>query len=132
MTRNTAQTSIDSYYDLLPKLGKLQQKVFEIIRTHGPIHNRYIAKLSNLEINVVTPRVKELRDLGLVKKGIVIRDPHTKKMVNTWVMAVVEKDAYQVFSSMLGIQSANRDASQRRKAVSPSKSEDPRVLSFNI
>lgn len=101
---NTALTSIYSYYDLRgnpKKLGKLQREVYDCIRTHGPIHNRYISELTGIEINVVTPRVGELRKLGFVKKAGTKRDPHTKKLVTTWCQAKVMSETADYFESLI-------------------------------
>lgn len=46
--------------------------------------NREIAVYAELPINSVTPRCKELRDLGLVVEKGRVEDPITKKTVTVW------------------------------------------------
>jgi DNA-binding MarR family transcriptional regulator len=125
-------TSINSYHDLQdsPKLGRLQKVVYEVIRTHGPVSNRNIARLAELEINVVTPRVKELRELGLVKEAFTAPDKKTHKQVIHWSMTGIAKDAYEVFSALLVNPPANRGVSYGgEKAVSPSN-DRPMVMTL--
>ncbi len=60
------QTSLVAYYDIYRKLGLLQRKVLAIIREVGPVSNLMISRYSSIPINIVTPRVNELRKIGLV------------------------------------------------------------------
>lgn len=58
------QTSLHAFYTLGQKLGKRQQQVFDAVCELGSASNEAIQKQTGLPINVVTPRVKELRDKG--------------------------------------------------------------------
>lgn len=58
------QTSLLAFYSLGAKLGKRQQQVFDAVCELGSASNEMIQKQTGLPINVVTPRVKELRDKG--------------------------------------------------------------------
>lgn len=66
----TAQsTSKLAFNDIQPKLGRLQERVYEYILKHGPVPNKRLSQLTGLAINVVTPRVGELRGYGLVTQA---------------------------------------------------------------
>ena len=58
-------TSLEAYDDFRPRIGKLQSRVLTVLRGRR-FCNKQIAKSLNLPINVVTPRVCELRQKGLV------------------------------------------------------------------
>ncbi len=64
--RDTQETSIESYKLILPELGNRQRQVFDVISKMPNVCNYEIGVILGLPINSVTPRVKELRDLGLV------------------------------------------------------------------
>lgn len=78
------QTSIDSYIELLPSLGKRQIEVLRAIRDSDGLNNREISIVLNLPINSITPRVKELRIKGLVKESGKITDKVTNRKTITW------------------------------------------------
>jgi len=62
------QTSLSAYEEIKSKLGKRQAEVMSLLSaSEYPLANREIAKILNREINTITPRVKELRELGLVE-----------------------------------------------------------------
>lgn len=58
-------TSLEAYY-MYEKIGKMQSKVLDVIINYGPVTNKEIANIMNKPINTITPRVKELREKGLV------------------------------------------------------------------
>lgn len=63
-------TSLEAYREIQPYLGNAQRQVMDIMsmfRLTG-MTNMEIAKQLGWSINRVTPRVKELRDKGLVKE----------------------------------------------------------------
>ena len=61
-------TSTYAYQRILPKLGKKQKAVLDLLRAaDGPMTNAEIAAALSWPINTVTPRVGELREMGLVK-----------------------------------------------------------------
>ncbi len=86
-------TSIEAFFYILENLiGKRQEQVFKVIKGIQPCSNLMISKKSNLPINCITGRVKELRDFGIVrcyKKDIC---PETKMRVNYWIIPAWMKD----------------------------------------
>ena len=59
-------TSLEAFMSVLPELGDRQKQVLDVIRKIPYVCNYEISVILGLPINSVTPRVKELRDLGLV------------------------------------------------------------------
>ena len=79
-----AANSIASYLSLdNVELGNRQRLVLEALR-YAPACNRALAKRLRLPVNVITPRVKELRDLGLVTEAWDDIDPETNRPVIVW------------------------------------------------
>ena len=60
------QTSLMAYDGVKPRIGNRQGQILECLREHGPMTNKMISRKMGLPINCVTPRVLELRKLGLV------------------------------------------------------------------
>lgn len=66
------QTSILAYHSLTDvKLGERQQQVLEALEDIQPATNRMIAQKSGIPINVVTPRMGELRKKGKVEQDFI-------------------------------------------------------------
>jgi len=63
------QTSIEAYDCIYDDLGKKQKEVYDVIEQYVGVCNQDIAEILGWGINCVTPRVKELRDFGLVRQG---------------------------------------------------------------
>lgn len=63
------QTSLDAYHSLIEveALGTKQQEVLQAIQREGPLPNRLLAERLGWPVNTVTPRVLELREMGLIK-----------------------------------------------------------------
>ncbi len=59
-------TSLEAYQSVADDLGRRQREVLTILRTIGPATNRQISAATRREINTITPRIKELREKGLV------------------------------------------------------------------
>lgn len=57
-------TSLTAYRDVQPSLGERQALVLAALE--GEMTNLEVARKLGWEINTLTPRMKELRDLGLV------------------------------------------------------------------
>jgi hypothetical protein len=55
-------------------LADKQQKVYEVIKEHGPVTNEEIKKILGWEINQITGRTWELRHFGLEKRPLVVPD----------------------------------------------------------
>ena len=60
------ETSIEAYYSMQHKLGDRQRFILNIIKVYPGVSNKDISNITKLPINTVTPRVKELRALGMV------------------------------------------------------------------
>lgn len=63
------QTSLTAYLENIETLGTRQQTVLKAISTRVGICNQELAKLLGWEINRVTPRVQELRQMGYVEEA---------------------------------------------------------------
>lgn len=77
-------TSLKAYADVLETLGERQMLVYRKLRELKHASNFKLSKELNLPINRIVPRIKELRDLGVVmqyKKEIC---PETNKLVIIW------------------------------------------------
>ena len=60
------ETSILAYHEVIKNLGERQRKVFGVIAENPGLCNLEIASRLHWPINCITPRVKELRGLGVV------------------------------------------------------------------
>ena len=78
------ETSLEAYQVLIPELGELQETVYNTIIEHPGMSNHDIARYLQWEINRVTPRVKELRDKGLVWFSHYKEDSLTSRRVMCW------------------------------------------------
>lgn len=74
------QTSLLAYRSL-EHIGQKQKACYRIIKVLGPVCNQDIGYQLNWEINRVTPRVKELRELGYVEEAYRDFNPHTNRKV---------------------------------------------------
>lgn len=75
----------------LPKLGQVQHQVFECISKFPTgINNRMISEETKIPINVVTPRVTELREKGLVCLADKEVDPVTNRLTMLWKSTIKE------------------------------------------
>ena len=80
-----AQTSILSFYKLEPqKINKLQQQIYDLIKSNRTLSNRDIANTLGLEICTVTGRVNELAEKGLIVSWAVKKDLRTNRTVKVW------------------------------------------------
>ncbi len=73
-----------SFEEILDHLGKIQKQVYDVIELLEPCSNEEIAKHLNKYPNCITPRVKELRELGLVEFCQKGKSKTTKKKVSLW------------------------------------------------
>jgi Mn-dependent DtxR family transcriptional regulator len=80
-------TSLEAYTDMLYQLGEKQETILEIIRTHPNVSNHDIARILKWEINRVTPRVYELRNMDLVLDNGLKIDRLTGRRVMKWISA---------------------------------------------
>jgi DNA-binding MarR family transcriptional regulator len=77
-------TTLEAYKIIEPELGNLQHEIYNVIISNPGMSNHDLARFLHWEINRVTPRVKELRDKGLVICGGTKTDRITHKEVMTW------------------------------------------------
>jgi DNA-binding MarR family transcriptional regulator len=77
-------TSLEAFKVLEPELGNLQRVVYDTICEHNGMSNHDISRFLHWEINRVTPRVKELRDMGLIVCSHVRLDKVTGRNVMCW------------------------------------------------
>ena len=62
-------TSIEAYRAIVKNLGKRQAAVLRVLEKGRPLTNLELSTMAGLPINSVTPRVFELRKLGLVEEA---------------------------------------------------------------
>lgn len=60
------QTSLEAYMQAAPKISRCHKTILELLAYGQPMTNAEIAQRLNWSINRVTPRVLELRRLGLL------------------------------------------------------------------
>jgi predicted transcriptional regulator len=63
---NVKPTSLLSYCQILESLGERQALVYSKLRQLKSANSTMIAKELNLPINCVVPRIKEMRDMGII------------------------------------------------------------------
>jgi len=79
------QTKIMSYLELTPaEIGQRQRQVLEALRELGSASNRQLSAHIGIPINCITPRVKELRTLGVVIPVGTEFDYETRRPVMKW------------------------------------------------
>lgn len=83
------QTSLLAYRQL-ERIGAKQRACYTVIKREGSTSNYDIAHHLGWEINRVTPRVKELRELGLVREAYKSLHPITDRTVIYWEATEVE------------------------------------------
>lgn len=80
-----AATSLISYRSLSPKgLGRRQSTVLAFLIRHGPMSNKQLSEATGWPINTITPRVGELRKLGLVELAGLQYDQNTNRAESVW------------------------------------------------
>ncbi len=79
-------TSIEAYTSLLYRheLGARQRQVYEILKRKPCLNNLEISMIARLPINQITPRVKELRERGLVIDAGFKIDELTQRLTHVW------------------------------------------------
>jgi len=78
------QASLEAYKIVTPVLPEKRFKVYQILLEQGPLTNKQIAERLEWTINRVTPRVKELREMGIVRRVKQMCDPESGVTVNVW------------------------------------------------
>lgn len=77
-------TSLMAYRRVEKSLSFRQQQVYDALLEIQPANNLMIAQRLNLPINSITPRIKELRDAGLVLFGLLKKCPYTNRISIFW------------------------------------------------
>ena len=77
-------TSLEAYKVLQPELGTMQNMIYNILKVYPNSSNLDISRITHKPINSVTPRIKELRDKGLVIFSNYKKDRVTKRRVMCW------------------------------------------------
>jgi len=79
------QTSLKAFQEIQPKLPECRRIVYETIKkADKDLTNMEIAARLGWSINRVTPRVKELREMGLVILSQVRKCRVTKNTAKAW------------------------------------------------
>lgn len=83
--KGVSDTSLEAFFSLTPDaLGQRQRTVYELLAKNKPMSNKEIAEILHWPINTITPRVKELRDMGLVVEYGVQKCPKTGRSEILW------------------------------------------------
>jgi len=85
-------TSLEAFESIQPSLNVRQQQIYDTIKNYPSISNLSISRILGLPINCVTPRVKELRDLGLVVFNDVKKDRVTGRRCMCWKIKEEENE----------------------------------------
>jgi len=78
------ETSLEAYNVLQPELGKIQTMIYNVLKVYPNSSNHELSEMLDKPINSVTPRVKELRDKGLVICTSHKIDSSTNRRVMCW------------------------------------------------
>lgn len=89
-------TSKEAYQEIKRDLGRRQQEVLNFIRNHPSVSNLGIAEGLNLPINSVTPRVKELREAGLVEEDSIKPSPSGRNAIH-WRLSAKQLTLFIAF-----------------------------------
>ena len=82
---NLAQTSLFAYRaEIKPTLGERQRAVYEALKTRANFTNCEMATWLSAPINTITPRMGELRKIGLVRSAGVRKCNITGRNVLCW------------------------------------------------
>ena len=79
-------TSLEAYNKILPTISDKQGEVLQVLRHLKEVSNMEIAAALDWSINRVTPRIKELRDIGVVETAGLRNCKITGEIVNIWRM----------------------------------------------
>jgi Mn-dependent DtxR family transcriptional regulator len=79
-------TSLEAYKILQPKLGSMQNMIYNFLKVYPGSSNLDISRMLQKPINSITPRVKELRCMGLVRFSHYKTDVITNRKVMCWTV----------------------------------------------
>jgi len=89
-------TSLIAYDSIKKTLGNKQKIVLEAIFKLGEATNRDIKNFLGWDINSITPRVKELREMKLVTEAKTDNDKTTGRMSIYWRVSRPEDDLIKI------------------------------------
>lgn len=81
---NVRQTSLFAYKEAQKNLGSKQQAVLDVIKNYPGCDNLFISQKLRWPINSITPRVNELRQLGMVKEWGKAKNVMTGRVTLRW------------------------------------------------
>lgn len=108
-----------SYIQELPKLGNMQQRVYEVIKEHGPISTEEIAIELGVYPHTITPRVKELREMGLVEFYDIGQSHRSGKAVSLWKAVPLGKNQAEQLNLFFDLKGGNDGNKQRDDKKNP-------------
>ena len=80
-------TSLLAFQSVQRGLSSRQEAVYKAFERYGNMTNKQVAHELGWEINSITPRVKELREQGLLWETGIRRDPVNGRPAKVWGVA---------------------------------------------
>ena len=77
-------TSLEAWYSIQDKLGRAQKQVLDVLKIRMTATNNEIAESLGWSISSVTPRICELRKIGLVEDAGKRNDRVTGRTAHAW------------------------------------------------
>lgn len=78
------QTSLDAFIAERPKIGEKQKEVYYAIRALGEATDKGLARYLHFDINTITPRRGELRQMGYIMSSGERACKITGRRATTW------------------------------------------------
>jgi hypothetical protein len=82
--RGVAPLSVEAFRTIQEDLPLKRREVLDTLRRIRSASNKQLSDIMNWPINCITPRVKELRDMGLVDFDHEQVDPNTNRSEAVW------------------------------------------------
>lgn len=84
------QTSLFAYRnEIKPTLGARQKAIYDVLQTRKNWTNTEIAHYLSFPINTVTPRIKELREMDLVRLSETRKCNITGRICCSWEVGII-------------------------------------------
>ena len=85
---SVAQTSIDCYHDLEREghISKQQKVILDVISPYRDYSLQELVRLTKLQINVISGRVFELKELGLLQHGATRKCSITGRTIHSLIL----------------------------------------------
>ena len=81
---NIQDTSLIAFKQVSKSLSRRQQQVYDILLEIEPANNLMISKKLDILINAITPRINELRNLGIIFFAFLKKCPYTDRLSMFW------------------------------------------------